>query len=69
MMLDLKVMTKYSFKNMKEVINDVRRQNLDVKIMIGGGPITAEVCEKYGADAWSNYATDAADKALALLNK
>lgn len=55
--------------NMKDVINEVRKQNIDVKIMIGGGPITAEVCERYGADAWSNYATDAPNKAIALLNR
>ena len=67
--LALSALMSSTMLNMKEVIKEVRKQNLDVKIMIGGGPITAEVCEKYGADAWSIYATDAPDKALSLLKK
>ena len=38
-----------------------------VKIMIGGAPVTQEFCESIGADAYTEDATSAAEKALELL--
>lgn len=38
----------------------------DVKIMIGGAPITDAFCKEIGADAYSPDATTAADKAVEL---
>ena len=35
-----------------------------VKIMIGGAPVTQEFCDSVGADAYTEDATSAADKAL-----
>jgi len=52
---------------MKEIIKEVRNINLDVKIMVGGGPVTPEVAEKYGADGWALTAPDGAKKALELV--
>ncbi len=36
----------------------------NVKIMIGGAPVTEEYCEKIGADAYTPDAASAADKAM-----
>ncbi|NLW20428.1 MAG: cobalamin-binding protein [Clostridiales bacterium] len=38
-----------------------------VKIMVGGAPVTDEFCAQIGADAYAADAASAADKALALL--
>ena len=35
-----------------------------VKIMIGGAPVTQDFCDSIGADAYTEDATSAADKAL-----
>ena len=35
-----------------------------VKIMIGGAPVTEEYCKRIGADAYTPDAASAADKAL-----
>ena len=52
---------------MKKVIEDVHKQNLDIKIMVGGGPVTEEVAKLYGADGWARTAPEAAKKALELV--
>lgn len=38
----------------------------NVKIMIGGAPITDSFCREIGADAYTSNATDCAEKALAF---
>lgn len=38
-----------------------------VKIMVGGAPVTAEYAKKIGADAYSDNAAEAAEKALEFL--
>ena len=53
--------------NMKKIIEEIHKRNINVKIMIGGGPITEEVAEKYGADGWARIAPEAAKKALELV--
>ena len=38
-----------------------------VKIMIGGAPVTQDFCDQIGADAFTQDATSAAEKALELV--
>ena len=40
----------------------------EVKIMVGGAPVTDEFCAQIGADAYAPDAASAADKALALID-
>lgn len=39
-----------------------------VKIMVGGAPVTQEFCDSIGADAYTDDATSAAEKALELVS-
>jgi methanogenic corrinoid protein MtbC1 len=39
--------------NMEDIINDIRKEFSDTKILIGGAPITAEYADKIGADFYS----------------
>lgn len=39
----------------------------DVKIMIGGAPVTQSFCDQVGADAYSDDAASAADRAVEIL--
>lgn len=39
--------------NMQEIVNDIRKEFNDTKILIGGAPITTEYAKKIGADFYS----------------
>ena len=54
---------------MKTVIDAVRSAKLnDVKVMIGGAPVTQAYAEEIGADGYAPDAASAVDKAKELLN-
>jgi len=53
---------------MKTVIEQVRNADLDVKILVGGAPITHEFTEQIGADGFAKNATDAVDRARELID-
>ena len=48
-----------AFDSMKETIDALGRAGLTVKVMIGGGPVSATVQQYTGADAWGNNAQTA----------
>jgi methanogenic corrinoid protein MtbC1 len=58
-----------TMREMKKVIDIVHERNLDVKVMVGGGPVTEEIAKLYGADGWALNAADAAKKAVELVKK
>ena len=52
---------------MKEVIDAVRAEDLPVKIMVGGAPVSAEYAARVGADGYSANANEAVSLAKSLL--
>jgi 5-methyltetrahydrofolate--homocysteine methyltransferase len=52
---------------MKVNIEAFRDAGLDVRVMVGGAPVSAEYAERIGADAHGANATEALEKALALV--
>ena len=54
---------------MKEVVEEAKKAGIrgQVKIMVGGAPVTDAFCEQIGADAYTPDAASAADKAVELL--
>ena len=52
---------------MPEVIKKLRARNPNVRIMLGGAPLSPEVAEKYGADGYAKTAGTAVDEAMRLL--
>ena len=54
---------------MKEVVEEAKKAGIreQVKIMVGGAPVTDAFCEQIGADAYTPDAASAADKAAELL--
>lgn len=52
---------------MEDVVNSVRYSNLDVKVMIGGAPVTQAYCDIIGADAYTPDAATAAEVAASIL--
>ena len=52
---------------MKEVIDAVRAEGLDVKIMVGGAPVNADFAASIGADGYSANANEAVAVAKSLI--
>ena len=50
-----------------EIREWLRNESENVKIMIGGAPITDEYCKEIGADAYTSDAASAAEAAVALI--
>lgn len=53
---------------MKEVVECAKAEGIrdEVKIMVGGAPITQAYCDEIGADAYTSDAASAADKAISF---
>jgi len=51
---------------MKDVIQEAKRAGIyrNIKIMVGGAPVTQAFCDEIGADGYSADATSAANKAV-----
>lgn len=57
--------------NMKDVVEAVKSAGMgdQVKVLIGGAPVTQAFCEEIGADAYAPDAASAADAAKELIGK
>ncbi len=53
---------------MKEIVDAVRAEGLDIKIMVGGAPLTQEFATSIGADGYSSNANEAVLVAKKLLS-
>ena len=53
---------------MPKVIEMIRARNPDVKVMIGGAPVSSEVADKYGADGYADNATNAVQEAIRMIS-
>lgn len=52
---------------MKDIVELLRQEKVDVKIMVGGAPVTSSYAEEIGADAYSADAASAVEVAKELL--
>ncbi len=50
---------------MKNVVDLVKAEGLDVAVMVGGAPVTQDFATSIGADCYTNDAASCAEKALA----
>jgi len=54
--------------NMKEVVDLVRKDNSDIKVIIGGAPVSKEFADEIGADAYAYDAGNAVEMVKNLIN-
>jgi methanogenic corrinoid protein MtbC1 len=40
-------------ENMKKTVSAIKEKHSDVRILIGGAPVTQDYCDKIGADFYS----------------
>lgn len=63
----LSTMMTTTMPGMKRAIEIIREKNPNVKIMIGGAPISAKAVEAYNADGTANNATNALREAIKMV--
>ncbi len=56
-----------SMLGMKDVIDAAKSNGINAKIIVGGGPVSAEYAEQIGADGFGDDAKEAVDVALKLM--
>ncbi|MEJ2323927.1 MAG: corrinoid protein [Nitrospirota bacterium] len=64
----LSAMMTTTMVGMKKVIEDLRKKNPNVKIMIGGAPVSKDVADKWGADGYAADATNALKDAINMIS-
>jgi len=67
-LIGLSALLTTTMVSMKEVVETVRKSEVkDVKIMIGGAPVTQSYADEIGADGYAPDAASAVDKAKELI--
>ncbi|MEE8359015.1 MAG: corrinoid protein [Candidatus Hydrothermarchaeales archaeon] len=64
----LSAMMTTTMVGMKRVIEKIREKNPNVKIMIGGAPVTKQIADQYGADSTAKDATNALSEAIKMVS-
>ena len=63
----LSAMMTTTMIGMQKVIDNLKAKNPNVKIMIGGAPVSQDVAEKWGADGYADDATNALSDAIKMI--
>jgi corrinoid protein of di/trimethylamine methyltransferase len=64
----LSAMMTTTMTGMKKVIDDLHAKNPNVKIMIGGAPVSQDIAEKWGADGYAKDANNALKDAINMIS-
>lgn len=64
----LSAMMTTTMVGMKKVIEDLKKKNPNVKIMIGGAPVSKDIANKWGADGYSPDANNALKDAINMIS-
>ncbi len=52
---------------MQDIVKKLQEKNPNVRIMLGGAPITSEIADMYGADGYAESAGTAVDEAIRMI--
>lgn len=63
----LSAMMTTTMVGMPIVIQKIREKNPNVRIMIGGAPVSADIADKWGADGFAENAPNALEEALRMV--
>ncbi len=64
----LSAMMTTTMVGMKKVIEELKTKNPNVKIMIGGAPVSQDIAEKWGADGYAKDANNALKDAINMIS-
>ncbi len=64
----LSAMMTTTMTGMKKVIDNLKAKNPNVKIMIGGAPVSQDIADKWGADGYAKDANNALKDAINMIS-
>ena len=64
----LSAMMTTTMVGMKNIIDKIKERNPNVKIMIGGAPLSKDIADKWGADGYAKDATNALKDAVNMIS-
>ena len=64
----LSAMMTTTMMGMKKVVQMIKEKNPDVKIMLGGAPVTNDVAKLFGADGYAESAGNAVQEAIKMIS-
>lgn len=64
----LSAMMTTTMVGMQKIIDQLKAKNPNVKIMIGGAPVSKEIAEKWGADGYAPDANNALKEAISMVS-
>ncbi|MBW1887124.1 MAG: cobalamin-dependent protein [Deltaproteobacteria bacterium] len=65
----LSAMMTTTMMGMKKVVQMIKEKNPDVKIMLGGAPLTSDVAQLFGADGYAESAGNAVQEAIKMISQ
>jgi len=65
----LSAMMSTTMMGMKKVVKMIKEKNPNVKIMLGGAPVTSDVAELFGADGYADSAGNAVQEAIKMISQ
>ena len=65
----LSAMMTTTMMGMKKVVQMIKEKNPDVKIMLGGAPLTSDVAQLFGADGYAEAAGNAVQEAIKMISQ
>ena len=65
----LSAMMTTTMMGMKKVVQMIKEKNPDVKIMLGGAPVTSDVAQLFGADGYAESAGNAVQEAIKMISQ
>jgi corrinoid protein of di/trimethylamine methyltransferase len=63
----LSAMMTTTMMGMKKVVQMIKEKNPDVKIMLGGAPLTGDIAKLFGADGYAESAGNAVQEAIKMI--
>ncbi len=65
----LSAMMTTTMMGMKKVVQMIKEKNPDVKIMLGGAPLTSDTAQLFGADGYAESAGNAVQEAIKMISQ
>ena len=66
-LVGLSALMTTTLKSMEETIKEIRKNNLDVKVFVGGAVLTKEYADEIGADFYAKDAKESVEIAKKIL--
>ena len=63
----LSAMMTTTMRSMEQAVEEIKAENPDVAVMVGGAPVTKETADMYGAEGYAESAANAVEEGIRLI--